>query len=69
VLDPDTVGCGPVHTRYDLPRGAGRLYATAEGIEHVFVAGTEVVSAAELTDERPGAVLRSGRDTETVTAR
>jgi hypothetical protein len=29
------VGCGPIHTRFDLPAGAGRLYAEAVGIQSV----------------------------------
>jgi hypothetical protein len=44
-----------------------RLYAESEGVEHVLVNGTEIVRAGALTDARPGTVLRSGRDTDTVT--
>jgi N-acyl-D-aspartate/D-glutamate deacylase len=69
VLDPDRIGPGPVHTRNDLPQGAARLYAEAEGIEHVLVNGVEIVRGKEETGARPGTILRSGRDTETVTAR
>jgi len=68
VLDPERVGPGPVHTRYDLPGGAGRLYAEAEGIEWVLVNGAPLVQGSNFTGERPGRLLRSGRDTETVEA-
>ncbi len=67
VFDPDRVAPGPVHTRRDLPGGAARLYAEAEGIERVFVNGREIVREGRFTNERPGAVLRSGKDTDTVT--
>jgi N-acyl-D-aspartate/D-glutamate deacylase len=67
VFDEATVDCGPTYTRFDLPTGAGRLYADAEGIEHVFVNGVEIVRGQEDTGNRPGTIFRSGRDTETVT--
>ena len=63
VFDPATIGPEPVHTRHDLPGGAGRLFAGARGIAHVLVNGVEIVRGQELTDARPGTVLRSGRDT------
>jgi N-acyl-D-aspartate/D-glutamate deacylase len=66
LFDESRVAPGPVHTRMDLPGGAGRLYAEAEGIEHVLVNGREIVTGKELTGDRPGALLRSGRDTDTV---
>jgi N-acyl-D-aspartate/D-glutamate deacylase len=65
VLDPTTVGSGDVAMRFDLPGGAGRLYAGANGIDHVFVNGRRIVADGQLTDQRSGKVLRSGRDTET----
>ena len=68
VLDPTRIGPGPLQTRFDLPGGAGRLYGEAEGIEHVFVNGTEVVQGRNFTEARPGTLLRSGRDTTTVLA-
>jgi N-acyl-D-aspartate/D-glutamate deacylase len=66
MIDPETVGHGPERTKTDLPGGASRLYAGADGIEHVLVNGTEVVRHSELTGELPGRVLRSGRDSDTV---
>ena len=68
VLDATRVAPSPVEWRNDLPAGAGRLYAGAEGIEHVLVNGVEIVRGTELTGDRPGSLLRSGRDTETVSA-
>ncbi|WP_419848650.1 N-acyl-D-amino-acid deacylase family protein [Candidatus Poriferisocius sp.] len=67
VFDPDTVAPGPVHTRYDLPADAGRLYGEAVGVASVIVNGAEVVTNGQFTDARPGHLLRSGRDTEPVT--
>jgi N-acyl-D-aspartate/D-glutamate deacylase len=66
LFDPDRVGPGAVGTRFDLPGGAGRVYGEAVGIEHVFVNGIEAVAGGIITDERPGRMLRSGRDTATV---
>jgi N-acyl-D-aspartate/D-glutamate deacylase len=63
VFDPDTIATLPAEVRTDLPGGGERLYAAAKGIEHVLVAGREVVSGDYFTAERPGRVLRSGRDT------
>jgi N-acyl-D-aspartate/D-glutamate deacylase len=68
VLDEDRVAPSPVVWRNDLPAGAGRLYAGAEGIDHVIVNGSEIVTDGELTGALPGALIRSGRDTEKVTA-
>jgi N-acyl-D-aspartate/D-glutamate deacylase len=66
VFDERRVAPAPVETRYDLPGGAGRLYAEADGIEHVLVNGTEIVRAGALTGDHTGRLLRSGRDTDTV---
>jgi len=66
VIDPETVGAQEVRMRFDLPTGAPRLYGGADGIDHVIVNGTEIVDHGEFTEARPGTLLRSGRDTETV---
>ena len=66
VFDPQTVGCGPLYTRRDLPRGAARLYCDAVGIQHVVVNGREIIRHGRPTGVLAGKVLRSGRDTRTV---
>ncbi len=65
VLDPATVASHEVTMQFDLPGGAGRLYAEADGIEHVLVNGRAIVRSGQLTAERSGTLLRSGRDTRT----
>ena len=68
VFDPTSIGHGPVRTRDDLPGSASRLYAEATGVERVFVNGRAIVEEGAFTGARPGRLLRSGRDTETVHA-
>ena len=68
MFDPATVDHGPERTRYDLPAGAPRLVADAHGITSVLVGGVEVCRDGAATGALPGTVLRSGRDTETVSA-
>ncbi|MCU1344339.1 MAG: aminoacylase, partial [Acidimicrobiia bacterium] len=65
VLDPNTVASDDVTMHFDLPGGTGRLFAGAEGIEHVLVNGKAIVRNGQLTQERSGTLLRSGRDTAT----
>jgi N-acyl-D-aspartate/D-glutamate deacylase len=66
VLDPATVGAGPVQMVADLPGGTARLVADSVGVRHVFVGGVETVRDGAATGALPGRILRSGRDTDTV---
>jgi len=68
IFDPETVGGKPMGRRHDLPgdREAYRIYAEANGIDHVLVNGVEIVRHGEHTGALPGTLLRSGRDTRTV---
>ena len=65
VLDPGRVGSDEVAMRFDLPGGAGRLYAGSQGVDHVLVNGRPIVTDGAVTTERAGTLLRSGRDTYT----
>jgi N-acyl-D-aspartate/D-glutamate deacylase len=67
VFDPSTIGQGPVYARYDLPARGMRMYCDAIGIDHVFVNGQEVIRHGKNTGARAGRIIRSGRDTRTVT--
>ncbi len=69
ILDPDTVGSGPVYMRTDLPCDEPRVYADAFGIEHVFVNGVQTIENGKHTSALPGTVLRSGKDTHTPSLR
>ena len=66
VFDPDTVDSATMRLVEDLPGGSARLFADAVGVDHVLVNGRPIVSGGQATDARPGTLLRSGRDTETV---
>ncbi len=66
VFDPAVVGSEPARLVGDLPGGGERLTAASRGVVGVYVAGQEVVRDGTVTGRRPGRVLRSAVDTETV---
>lgn len=63
LFDPDAVGAEKIVTRDDLPGRSERLFAESTGVERVLVNGRPIVVDGKATDERPGRVLRAGRDT------
>lgn len=69
VFDPATIDSEAPLLTPDLPAKSIRLTAGSRGIEHVFVNGIETVTAGVATGALPGVVLRSGRDTDTVSVR
>ncbi|MGW1978785.1 N-acyl-D-amino-acid deacylase family protein [Streptomyces sp. NPDC001889] len=69
LLDPERIDAGPATLVHDLPGGGPRLDARAIGVVSVRVNGVETIRDDKVTGAIPGRVLRSGRDTETVSTR
>jgi N-acyl-D-aspartate/D-glutamate deacylase len=69
MFDPETVGSDEARLVNDLPGDSARLTAGSFGVARVWVGGTVVVADSAPTGATPGTVLKSGRDTDTVTAR
>ncbi len=69
VFNPQTVGSEDATLVNDLPGGSARLTAGSVGVNRVLVNGIETVIDSQSTGATPGTILRSGRDTETVTTR
>lgn len=65
-FDPDSIDCGPITMRNDVPGGETRLYSESIGVEHVIVNGVPVAANNRPTGRLGGKVLRSGKDTFTV---
>jgi N-acyl-D-aspartate/D-glutamate deacylase len=68
VFDPETIDSSPARLVNDLPGGSPRLFASSTGIVRVLIGGVETIVDSAPTGALPGAILRSGRDTSTVTA-
>ncbi|MGW0699623.1 N-acyl-D-amino-acid deacylase family protein [Streptomyces sp. NPDC002867] len=69
LFDPERIDAGPARLVHDLPGDSPRLDAPALGIVSVRVNGVETIRDDRVTGAVPGVVLRSGRDTRTVSAR
>jgi N-acyl-D-aspartate/D-glutamate deacylase len=61
VIDFEAIGLLHPELVNDLPAGAGRLVQRSTGYVETIVAGRTVVAAGELTDERPGRLVRGPR--------
>ncbi|MFB7309965.1 amidohydrolase family protein [Streptomyces sp. NPDC056192] len=66
LFDPERIDAGPATLVHDLPGDSPRLDSKAIGIVSVRVNGVETLRDDKVTGAVPGAVLRSGRDTRTV---
>jgi N-acyl-D-aspartate/D-glutamate deacylase len=68
LFDPETIDSELLTMVDDLPGGTSRLYAGSVGVRSVWVSGVETVRDGRPTGSLPGRVIRSGTDTDTVTA-
>ncbi|WP_269855664.1 N-acyl-D-amino-acid deacylase family protein [Streptomyces sp. RPT161] len=66
VFDPERIDAGAATLVHDLPGDSPRLHSAAQGVVSVRVNGVETIRDGVVTGAVPGTVLRSGRDTETV---
>ncbi|GHD91621.1 amidohydrolase [Streptomyces naganishii JCM 4654] len=69
LFDPERIDAGPATLVHDLPGDSPRLDSRALGVRAVWVNGVEAIRDDEVTGAVPGRVLRSGRDTRTVSTR
>ncbi|MDJ1134117.1 N-acyl-D-amino-acid deacylase family protein [Streptomyces iconiensis] len=69
LFDPERIDAGQATLVHDLPGESPRLDSEAVGVVGVWVNGVETIRDDKVTGAVPGTVLRSGRDTETVSTR
>ncbi|MFC9956910.1 amidohydrolase family protein [Streptomyces nigra] len=69
LFDPERVAAGTATLVHDLPGDSPRLDSKALGVRAVWVNGVEAIRDDTVTGAVPGRVLRSGRDTRTVSTR
>jgi N-acyl-D-aspartate/D-glutamate deacylase len=69
LFDPERIDAGKATLVHDLPGESPRLDSKAIGITAVWVNGVESIRGDVVTGAVPGKVLRSGRDTQTVSTR
>ncbi|MFD8382907.1 amidohydrolase family protein [Streptomyces sp. NPDC059679] len=69
LFDPERIDAGQAKLVHDLPGDSPRLDSRAIGVVSVRVGGVETIRDDQVTGALPGIVLRSGRDTETVSTR
>ncbi|MFE1286894.1 amidohydrolase family protein [Streptomyces sp. NPDC058751] len=69
LFDPERIDAGKATLVHDLPGDSPRLDSRAIGVRAVWVNGVEAIRDDVVTGAVPGRVLRSGRDTRTVSTR
>lgn len=61
IIEYEKLNLKPPHMVYDLPAGSGRLLQPVEGYRATIVSGVPVVRDGDLTNARPGRLVRLGR--------
>ncbi|WP_433547088.1 N-acyl-D-amino-acid deacylase family protein [Streptomyces sp. CA-294286] len=69
LFDPQRIDAAPATLVHDLPGDSPRLDSKALGVVSVRVNGVETIREDRVTGAVPGTVLRSGRDTRTVSTK
>jgi N-acyl-D-aspartate/D-glutamate deacylase len=69
LFDPERIDAGQARLVHDLPGDSPRLDSRAIGVRAVWVNGVEAIRDDVVSGAVPGRVLRSGRDTGTVSTR
>ncbi|MFS4094262.1 N-acyl-D-amino-acid deacylase family protein [Streptomyces sp. AF1A] len=69
LFDPERIDAGQARLVHDLPGDGARLDSKAIGVRAVWVNGVEAIRDDVVSGAVPGKVLRSGRDTRTVSTR
>jgi N-acyl-D-aspartate/D-glutamate deacylase len=69
LFDPERIDAGTATLVHDLPGDSPRLDSKALGIRAVWVNGVEAIRDDVVSGAVPGKVLRSGRDTRTVSTK
>jgi N-acyl-D-aspartate/D-glutamate deacylase len=69
LFDPERIDAGKATLVHDLPGDSPRLDSKAIGITAVWVNGVEALRDDVVSGSVPGRVLRSGRDTRTVSTK
>ncbi|MFJ8784399.1 MULTISPECIES: amidohydrolase family protein [unclassified Streptomyces] len=69
LFDPERIAAGTATLVHDLPGDSPRLDSKAIGVRAVWVNGVEAIRDDVVSGAVPGRVLRSGRDTRTVSTR
>ncbi|MEU6537980.1 D-aminoacylase [Streptomyces sp. NPDC047000] len=69
LFDPERIDAGKATLLHDLPGDSPRLDSKALGVRAVWVNGVAAIRDDTVTGAVPGRVLRSGRDTATVSTR